>query len=283
VNKTYLIVGGVSVVSLVAGTGGGYLIAKKRFDAEIETRIDEEVEKTKRHFTILLEEARVKPEEDIPEIDDEDDEDTSGEEKEELTEADQAVIEKGRKTLAEASRAMTNYQGYATKPPLEEVANNIFTADAAKRVSTKKKPLPPRDAAGHFVKQSDDEAVTNDDPSIITHEDFLLNELDYEQENLKYFVNDKTLIQVYDNESVDIGRVGEVNLTLFPDVPEGEPSIICVRNPGLGIDYEIQLTNESLTVYMGLGEDDEGLDDDEDDEDSRDEARSWAESDQYQG
>lgn len=282
-NKIYLVVGGASVASLAVGATGGYLIAKRRFDAEIDDRINEEVDKTKKYYSVLLMQAKEKPDSpaDISidprarkkyeSTDDwqqrlaETDGDAVKPDEDEVKPADPILEE-------QANRALTDYRGFGVKPPLEEIAKNIFTNEAKP-----KKKLPPRDpATGHFVSSHQAKADFADPPFvatetekllrqktaettpyIITQDEFLLNEFEYEQENLKYFHNNKTLIQVFDNEPVDIERVGEVNLTLFPEVPDGQPRIICVRNEGLEIDYEILLTDESLTEYMGLGEEDD--------------------------
>ncbi len=251
-NKSYLIAGGASVASLTIGGVGGYLIAKKKFNATVDGLIALEVQKTKKYFSVLLMEAekKARPLTSLTPVEDE-----SPQETEELTAEDQEVITKGREKLREAATALVNYQGFSDKPSLTDVvSSNIFTKD------TPKKKLPPRDPTGKFIPAKSTEEAEQT-PYLISAEDFLLNDPEHDQENLKYFVKDNTLID-YSNETVEISRVGEVNLTLFPATEKDEPSIICVRNEGLGIDYEILLTSESLTEYMGLGEEeDEEIDD----------------------
>lgn len=254
-NKTILIAGGVGVASLAVGGVSGYFLAKKKFDAALDDQIAQETEAVKKYYRGIVASLRTTIEEMSTEEHQKIVEETPEEETEDDVPIDPEVEAAGR-------RALVNYQGFA-KPSLDAVVSNIFDKD-----STARKPRPPRDPeSGRFTKAAPETTETRDEngveqtPYIITHEQFLENELDFDQENLKYFLKDQTLIQVYDNETVDIARVGEVNLTLFPQVPRDEPSIICVRNEGLQIDYEIQLTHESLTAYMGLGEDDEDLDD----------------------
>lgn len=259
-NKTILIAGGAAVASLAAGGVGGYFLAKKKFDATLDDLIALEVEKTKKYYSVLLMQAREKPES-LEELATEDAGGEGGADEEECvtpregwSEAVQAAKESGRASTANnASKAMVDYQSYATKPPLSEVVpSNIFAKDKSK------KELPPRDPqTGHFLPKNTVEPTQTDDPYLITHEEFLQGEMEYDQENLFYFIRDETLIMVADNESVDIDRVGEVNLTLFPKTPKDEPSIICVRNDGLQIDYEIHLRHDSITEYLGLGEDEE--------------------------
>lgn len=282
-NKTYLIAGGASVASLAIGGAAGYFIARRRFNTELDIRIEDELKKTVKHYSVLLMEARSGKPDSPADI-------QQTEQEEDLTPEDEEVIVQGRQTLANAAKALTDYKGISTKnrdivgadkPALETVVkHNIFT-DAA---SQSKKTLPPKDPeTGRFIKRPKDEPAESkhdgDDPYIITHEEFLLNEPEHEQENLYYFHNDKTLIQVYDNEPVDIDRVGEVNLTLFPEVLEGEESIVCVRNPWLQFDYEIKLMDESVTEYMGLGTEDGDNDPaDEEDEDNDNEDDDGANS-----
>lgn len=262
-NKFYLILGGTSVASLAAGAAGGYFYAKKRFDEQLDLGIAVEVDKTRRHYAVLLMEAKnAKPS--LAEVTEsyEDDEEEADRAEEPLDEADLAAIEKGRKNLAEASKALTDYQGASTKKAGEGdvVLTNIFETSPKPR-----KRLPPRDEeTGKFLSSSVKVKVAAEQtPYIIDAETFLLNDPGHDQEILLYFAKDETLIQVYDSEPVENNRVGEVNLTLFPDVPDGEPSIICVRNEGLQIDYEIKRTYESLTTFMGLGEDDADLEEDD--------------------
>lgn len=261
--KTVAIVAGASATSLAAGGAAGYLIAKRKFDATVESRIAFEVEKTKKYFSILLQEARegnAKPASpaDIP-IDDEEDVE---EQEEELTEDDLRVIEKGRERLADASRALVDYSGFADKPALEDVVekHNIFTE--SENGTAPKKATPKRGPGGKFVKKSASAKATPEQtPYIITQEDFLLNDGEYEQRNLLYFKQDDTIIDLENNDEVVSNAViGEVNLTLFPAPEEGEEgSTICVRNDALETDYEVRLMEQGLTEYMGLGEN-EGFD-----------------------
>lgn len=253
-NKTYLIAGGTAVVSLAAGAAGGYFIAKKRFNAELEEAIAREVQATKEYYLGRLEEAK-KDESSDEEIDLglEDDEEEGAEagepeESEELGEEDRAVVDN-------AQKALVDYQGYS-KPPLKDVAQGKITKNKPK------KPLPPRGPGGAFRSKTVREKE-NDPPQIIELEDFMLNDPEHDQESLLYFVNDKTLVlSANPSEPIEIGLVGEVNLTLFP--ADEEPSMIYVRNTGLSIDYEIKCMKESLTEFIGLGEyagsDEENLD-----------------------
>lgn len=267
-NKTFLIAGGTAVVSLAVGTAGGYFIAKKRFEDGLPEIINNETEAMRKHFSVLLMEARNgKPSSpaDIPRREDEDpegadalpdpDELSDEEETEEFSDEDKVVY-------GNAQRALTDYQKISTqivrdqprKP--EVVTNNVF--DTAKSV----RPLPPRGPGGKFRPKTVREE-NSEPPELIDAEVFLSNDSGNDQESLLYFINDKTLVLTADpNEGYDVNKVGEVNLTLFPNVPEGEASMIYVSNMGLGIDYEIKRMDESLTDHLGMGENGEDLDHD---------------------
>lgn len=257
-NKTYLIVGGASAASLAVGGASGYLYAKKKFDERLEALIDVEVEKTKKVYSILLMQAektanppQMVADEDEPlELEAED-------AAEELSEADKQTVQRGQK-------AMVDYQGFGGKksePSSEVVTNNIFTTDA----SRVKKAMPKRGPGGKFVpkttfaEEPQQPAKPSDQtPYLIEPEVFLENDPEYDQESLLYFVNDDTLVSAADpNEVIDNVRVGEVNLSCFPDE---EPSLIFVRHDGFEIDYQITRTKQSLTSFMGLGDEEDAVD-----------------------
>lgn len=236
-NRNVLIIaGGASAASLAIGGAVGYFIASKKLGQQFDERMDVEIERIKEvyeHRISALEERLSDQEDGVDESEEEDDEPSD----------EEIVVAQTAKT------ALINYAGMAQKPPLESLAvSNIFDR-------TKKHRLPPRDDnTGRFVPSKPD--TSNDDPSIITQKQFLENEGEYDQVYLRWFPQDKTLLAVHSNdEATDVELVGEANLTLFPtDVPEGEQNVLCIRNTQLETDYEIQLMEESVTDYLGLGE-----------------------------
>lgn len=268
-NKTILIAGGTAVVSLAIGGTAGYFVAKKQFDDELDERIAREVGAVEKHYSVLLMEARSgKPDSpaDIPKHSDRDDVALTDavSAHPELDETELAELEARADILrANAQYAQTNYQGISTKlvsdkPELSSlVESNIFTKDK------QKKTLPPRDETGKFVPKhqrktelSTPEEDQTDDPYLITAEEYLHNYTDYDQKTLRYFVKNDTLIDPENNdEAVDNDVIHPANLTQFPPEDEQGQRHIYVRNDGLKTDYEVQLMEEDLTDYMGLGED----------------------------
>jgi hypothetical protein len=254
-NKTIVIAGGAAVASLAVGATGGYLYAKTKLTKEMDLRLENEIAETKKYFSVLLAEAKAGKPETVTEVI------TSDPSPAEILDViDEEEVEEPTKEQIlrdrNGPRALVNYQGFA-KPDLSQVVeNNIFSSTA-----TPKKKLPPRDESGKFLpvpgNTLDESDMPEETPYIITAEVFLANSPDHHQENVKYFVHDKTVLDTA-NESVDIELIGEVNLTLIPTEPGGDGRrYICVRNEVLMVDYEVELTEERVAVYMGLGDVDE--------------------------
>jgi hypothetical protein len=285
-NKTILVVGGASVASLAAGAAGGYFFAKNKLGKEFDERLDQELDSVKRHHAVLLMQAKEnKPsleelahaanprrnadgillrnkyesmgdynkrlEEDGDEEDEEEVEEEEPLTDEEIAEAEQREVE--------GKRALTDYQGISTKGIQETeardpgmIARNIFEKHSDRP------PRPPRDESGRFVKPTSDDVVelsSGDTPPYeIEMDDFLANPFNYEQENLRYFLGEDTLLDFSDS-TIDNDRVGELNLKDFVSRKPNAGDRLCVRNEGLGHDYEVQLMTEPLTEYLGLQED----------------------------
>jgi hypothetical protein len=272
VNKTYLIVGGASVASLAAGAVGGYLAAKKRFDKHLDRLIAEQVEATRKQYSVMLMEQKTSQKPASP---------ADIARQKAIYEAAQKVVEEEEPPLTKAQeeakvkadRALTNYQGMA-KPDLGDVVkSNIFTTEQ------RGKKLPARDENGKFLPKDAAPTVTktrggHPDPYIIEPDEFLRNTPEHEQDSLLWFAKDETLIVVADSESFALSKVGDDFMHFFPEGEE--PSVVYVRNEGMGEDYQITRTFESLTEYMGLGESDEDLPADEDEDDEDDPAKERA-------
>lgn len=255
-NKTYLIVGGASAASLAVGGAGGYFLAKKKFSERLEALIDIEVDKTKKVYSLLLMQAEktANPPQVVTAPDEDEQLELEAEDPpEELSEADKKTVRRGQ-------RALVDYQSFGGKVNTGEiVANNIFSDDASRA----KKAMPPRGPGGKFMPKTapveeNTTKASDGAPYLIEPEVFLANEPDHEQESLLYFVNDDTVVLTADpNEAIDNARVGETNLNCFPP---GESPVIFVRHDGMQIDYQITRVEESLTAFMGMGEEDEAVD-----------------------
>jgi len=270
-NKTIIIAGGSSLASLAVGATAGYFLAKKKVGKAFDERLDAELAEIKKHYSVLLMQAREKP--DTPETLLRQTEEAAQPVVEKMETLENPVTDKGRRAAA----AVVDYtQPFKASPDNGQVVeNNIFGTTAKP-----KKQLPPRGPSGRFLPthESEEDAHQGDDPYKITQEEFLVNDPEHEQENLLWFVNDRTLLMVADSEPVDIDRVGEANLTLFGHDESSDDDIICVRNTGLRVDYEIRRTEESLTEYMGLGESESDTGDGDEDDASLAQSSRWSDA-----
>lgn len=254
-NKTILIAGGATVASLAIGTAGGFIFAKVKYTKEFDERLSVEIAATKKHYSVLLMQAREEKPMDVTEV-------VINEVTVTLEEPEEEPTPEAIETEVRGKAALTNYQGFASKPPLVDVpvtgeddeveTHNIF-AD-----KPRKPPMPPRDPEnGKFIARTPVEEPAQLDPDSspyrIDHDDFLGNPFDYTQENIRYFAAEDTLID-YAGETIDNEFVGQHNLKMFVASDPDAGEIICVRNEALETDYEIKYTTESLTEYLGLSE-----------------------------
>lgn len=272
-NHIYVVAGGLCVASLAGGAVGGYFYAKRKLMLQYDEELERQLEAATRYNERVLQDiiARNSPKYKAGSDWDQRDDDgvlirqkyepedvylqrvAEDEQRPDDDEPTDEEIQQVEEIARAGKQALIDYQGISTgkivsedekPPPSALVRQNIF-ADKPKQ--------PPRGPDGKFLPKQN---VLEKTPYIISQEQFLENEPDHEQESLLYFINDKTLLD-YSHETIEIDRVGEVNLTLFPDVMDGEISMICVRNEALMTDYDISLTYDSLTEHMGLGESDD--------------------------
>lgn len=254
-NKTIIIAGGASLASLAAGGVAGYFYAKNKLGAEFDLRLEHELEEAKKKYSVMLSQASKPSPESLAK------KHQRGEPTEEEASdepSDEEIFEQEAETKEREKNgkaALTNYQNFH-KAPADDglVHQNIFSGDGKHQ-----RPLPPRDnETGRFVSQresSDEEDKTGIE--VISAEMFVANPMDNHQDALLWFINDDTLLKKEDtDETVDVMWVGPENLTIdkFPPQRGMEPQCIYVRNHSLGIDYDITLRTDSLTDFMGFGE-----------------------------
>lgn len=252
-NKTYLVAGGASLVSLAAGAAGGYFFAKNKLGKEFDERLDLELKNTEKNFAVLLMQAK----EQKPSLEELAAQSAAVEEVDDETEwplTDEEIADLEQRAV-EGKTALTDYQGISTKAA--ESGTSSDPAAMARKIfeKTNPRPLPPRDDNnGRFVKQTSEQTVDGSTPPyIISHDDFVADPFSYEQENYRYFAAEETIIN-YADEILDNDHVGEDNLKTFRESNPEAGAIMCVRNEGLEHDYELQYMTESLTEYLGLQE-----------------------------
>lgn len=263
-SKTALIAGGCSLVGIAAGGVGGYFLARRQFDASVGDLIAAEVEKTKKIYSLQIMQLKEGKPATLPAMIRDAADAVADAIRQGETAVEKDVVEPDPVVAKNGHKAQTDYAGIGKrvmeeKPPIENlVEKNIFTEAAPA-----KSELPPRRPDGRFLpKQTVPSERAPEDPYIITQEEFFQNEPDFDQETLLYYVNDSTLVVKADpQETVDLERVGEVNLTLFPATEGDLVSSIAVRNEKYSIDYDVELVHGSLVEDTGMGESESDLPD----------------------
>lgn len=199
-NKTYLLVGGASIVSAVAGAAGGYILARKQLEAEYAEFAQKEIAQAKRFYAAVKKSGPFEtPESAVKELIGED------------------------KQLDAAVKALTNYQGVP-------VAKATVAEDGAglivKNVWQQPKPSL-RDVDENY-------------PHVIDEDEYLANESNHDQISLTWFAGDKVLVDDKDDPIDDDKMQEVVGNTLkaYDSMPE-EAHILYVRNNDLKLDFEI--------------------------------------------
>lgn len=161
-------------------------------------------------------------------------------------EAVQALIGEGPQ-LDHAVKALAVYQGVTpgdtvveTSVTLTEVAQNVFTDAEPKALEIDKEHRDP------------------EKPYVITEDEYVTGEFEYQQVNLTYYLGDETLAAEDDSviDNVDY-TVGSENLKRFGE-GSGDPHVVFVRNVKLQLDYEIAQSFGKYAVEVA-GLDDETL------------------------
>lgn len=232
-NKIILIAGGASIASLAAGAAGGYFYAKnklaKEIGAEFDKRLEKELDATRKALSIRKMQSD-KPDSpmDIP-----------------TARVEQIVSDSSPQLAPAAKAAMIDYQGASAKIPSSGVVQQNAFKDR-----TKRQPMPPRAPSGRFVKT---EVAEESEPTFISQEEYLQDDFRLEMGTLRWYSNDKTLLN-YEDEEVDIDLVGGAEmLTRFPNnLPEGAERSIWIRNIAYGWAWEITLMDDDEGAHAGF-------------------------------
>jgi hypothetical protein len=232
--RTVYVAAGVGVVSLTIGVASGYFLTKRMLDAKYNEKMEAEIQRTRDHYAKTMTKEYSTPEEAVEALLDgfdpdhnkhafKDDEGRPGE---------RLTVEK------------IDYTKFSIKPEdLEYEPNAIdVVADQMRKAVVEES----EDSAENvFEKYSDEKWMENRDPSkpyIISEEEFLANDPEFDQTQLTYFAGDKQLAD--DNRQDPIPNhsiVGEDNLEHF-GVGSDDPHLLYIRNEKLKADFEISLS-----------------------------------------
>lgn len=247
-NQTMMVAGGACVLSLAAGAAAGYFFASHKLGKEFDERLAREIESTKAHYSLMLQQAKEKPASPLDIV----------------IEQDEAAVEEpsdeeilASEALAKAGKnALRDYQGISTrgalvadeKPEITQlVRTNIFHPE-----TSAKPQRPPRDEASAIPVDSGVTQTDEDGPYMILTADYLTNPFDYDQQILRYFGNDDVLIDAASNEVIENDRVGQTNLDDWKREKPGAGELLHIRHEALGTDYEIHFLTEPYSAYIGL-------------------------------
>lgn len=208
------------IVTFLAGSAIGYLVARKRLQKEFEERLAQEVQSTRDFYAMLRKKENYKtPEEAAKDL------------------SPEAV---------EAVKAMVNYQGISVKqddPEQAEAAKqlveNIFT----------------KTSASEHVSAEDKRNRTEEAPYILDRDEYMENETNYTQSSVTWFAGDSVLIDEREDVIDDVDMtVGERNLVRF-GYGSGDPNVLYVRNDMLHIEFEILFSEGKYSKEVaGLGD-----------------------------
>jgi hypothetical protein len=226
-----------SALSSAAGVAVGYTVATKRLELKYQAIADEEIAKTRQFYM-----ATQKPA-------------TPQEALEQLTSDEEDV-----KVVTEAIEALSEYQGLTIRP-----------TEASEPVE---KPTDEEDVEHHNIFESRYPQVAAEDgeqwdydeqlalraelvpgtPYIISEEEYLAAERDYEQVALTYFAEDDVLVDEQDVPVEDVERaVGEDNLTKFGFGSKNE-NMVFIRNDRMEVEFEISKDEGSFAKSIGFDE-----------------------------
>lgn len=200
---------GAVLIGFAGGAVAGYLFAQKRLKPKYEQIAKEEIEEAKQFY------SRVYKHEDF---------ETPG-----------LAAEKLGVDVDAAVRAMREYQAISEIADMEEEEELVETP-----VSTKRNIFAenvPADSVWDLEEELKNR--TDDEPYIISQDEYEENERDYQQLTLSYFEEDDVLVDEAEKpiEEVD-SVVGEGNLTRFGH-GSNDNRIVYIRNDRLSMDFEI--------------------------------------------
>lgn len=210
-NKQMTVAIGVSsVISLAAGSCAGFFVARTRMEKLYSKRAAEEIEEAKKFYSAMYK----RPPYETP------------------GSAAEIMI-----PVKDAAEAIKNYQGVADSedPLVAEVE-----ASAAQSFAVEKSifqdavsQVDPEDWALEIANRSETS------PYVISGEEFLQGEKDYQQTTLTYYDGDDVLADERDQPVEKVNQtVGEKNLLRFGQM-SNDRNVVYVRNDVMDLDFEI--------------------------------------------
>lgn len=209
---TKIVIGITAVVSLAAGAAGGYFIAKRNFEEQLGFFADE-LDEMQAAFDDKLEEL-ADAQRMIPSVN---------------TFASPEEAWAAIHETAPIGKALA----YETEAGLTVVVEDPYAVDTIKNIFAGGE-----DELDEEAVEAEIAARTDEAPYILTADEFLHNESEYEQITLTYFEGDRVLVDDQEQPAPDKGLVGEGNLKRFGHLSK-DRNVLYVRNPVLKLEFEI--------------------------------------------
>jgi len=233
-SKTFLVTS-VSTVSLGFGAAVGYVVAEKRLETKYTKIAEQEIEDAKKFYATLYKNdenadptllAQAKGY--SPALSEEQsDMDLLAEAQEEVKEATKVLEDLHYKLPEPTDYTKVQLVDESTTKVAETqiIERNIFDEAAA--------------SGDHFNYGEEMIHRSPDRPYIISHDEFMESDQDFEQVSLTYYESDETLVDSADDVVPDIeSTVGDDNLSKFGHGSKDE-NIVYIRNERLEIDFEV--------------------------------------------
>lgn len=218
-NNPYIL-GAVAVVSLAAGAFAGYQFAKKRTAAHYEDILSSEIAAAREFYAHVNKVDEPTPED--------------------------AVRNRISQDEVEAVDAIRTYQG--AEVVVRDVEADVVTE---KNVFLKKDDFDYEKALEERLENAGER------PYVISHVEFMENDLGHEQEVVTYFEGDDILCDEKDESLEPRYTVGDDFAGQF-GYGSIDNNVVYMRNENLGIDYEITRSRGKYTrEVLGVMEDDE--------------------------
>lgn len=211
-----------SVISLAAGSCAGFFAARSRMEKLYARQAAEEIEAAKKFYSAMYK----RPPFQTPES------------------AVDLMI-----PVDEAAKAIQTYQGLMDAVSDKPWTDDKITVDKDAFAGSVIEPGKPIDVnifkdttevdPDTWAKLFNNRALYPSLPYILTKEEFLQAEPDYNQITLTYYGGDETLADERDQPVEDVDKtVGELNLFQF-GCKSDDPNVVYIRNEPLGLDFEI--------------------------------------------
>lgn len=254
VRKKSVIVGAASALSFGAGAGSTYLLTKKMLKTKYEKIAEQEIAEAKAYYTMLHKDGEYADPVKLAEKYKDEESEESQEYKEIVEKAGYSIadLENGAETVGkiikDASVMSINISkdglGEITKVEEVKVEEEVTETDETDEEEEPRVVSNIFEAAqvpeGEYFDYDDEVAKrSKDEPYILTHEEFMNTEKDYDQHTLTYFEGDDILVDERDEIVPDSdGLVGDDNLTRFGHGSK-DNNIVYIRNENLEMEFEV--------------------------------------------